>query len=93
MSNCKICGEPFKPNCAHICRPQRNILQRENGMHVMFSNKDGEYKEDCMCHLCTLSKDLSPLAICPTLAKLWAISSEHKVIVVVSECKEFRRVE
>ena len=64
-------------------------IKRENGLHVLHENMHGAYKKLCMCHLCDKSKNLAPLSICPTLAKLWAISSEHKVIVTVSECMNF----
>ena len=70
-----------------------NILQRKDGMYVLFTNKNGEYKENCLCGICQLSKDLSPLQICPVLAKLWAISSEYKVIVTICECKSFLQIE
>jgi hypothetical protein len=64
------------------------IKRLDTGLFTLEANKDGEYKDHCLCHRCKKSKDLAPLEICPIM--FWAVSSEHKVIVTVAECKSFK---
>ena len=69
------------------------VTQREDGMWVTSLGWHGEYKNFCMCHRCKKSKNLAPLKICVTLAKLWVISAEHKAVVSVVECRDFELAE